>query len=324
MTLPPRSEDFMDDLFGAMQPDAPVEDDFAREDAAVAAVLARMGVDGRAPVPMATPAPPPAPRPRSAGRTAVYSALAAALVLGVFLGRSLSPDTGPVATVGVAPAPVEAVVMTPPARAEPSDAVPVASEPGEPEPPAPIAVAVVTPPPVEAPSAEAPARVLLTAAAPSPGLEVTADSRLFLAGTLGELEGGWVTFTRRDGVVPVIDRVRFPALGLSALPVGTVFHAAARGNLALVTVAEGEVHLVQDDGTRLGSVRAGESVAIGPDDGGLRMVATEGTDAAGLTVLLPESTVSEATLQGDLVTQRLRSLSSDVIRDLRGLETLDE
>ncbi len=330
MTLPPRSDEFMDELFGALQPEAPVDDDLAREDEAVAAVLGRLGVAADTPVLVA---PTPLPRPRPVGRAAIYGALAATLLLGVFLGRSLPPDPAPVATVGVASEPPAPVVITPP-RAPADEVAPTTAEPEAPVPAVASNERVPAPDPRPEPGpAVAPAaspepasatRVLLTSVEPAPGLEVTAASRLFLAGTVGELEAGWVTFRRGDGVTPPIDRIRFPALGLSAMPVGTIFHAAAVGDLALVTVTEGEVHLVQDDGTRLGSVRAGESVAVGPTAEGLRMVSTGGVDAGGLAVLLPGTTVPESTLQAALVAQRLRSLSSDVIRDLRGLETLDE
>lgn len=329
MSLPPPSDEFMDDLFGAMQSDAPIDEDTEREDVAVAKILGRLGVDGHASVLVA---PTNIPRVRPMSRALIYSALAATLLLGILLGLGLHPDQTPIATFGVAPAPLGPLMLSAP-HAEVS-LLPAALAP---EVKAPTLQAIAAAPvpddvlqPLLVPQAPQPppaaplARVLLTAADGAAGLELSEATRLYVIGTGGELDAGPLSFTRRGDIVPPIDRVRFPALGLYALPVGTVFHAVALENLALVTVTEGEVHLVQDDGARLGSVRAGESAAVGPSAGGLRMVSTGGVNASGLGVLLPEATASESDLQAALVAQRLRSLSSDVIRDLRGLETLDE
>ena len=342
MSRAPRSDDFMDDLFGAMGSGPLDPDDQAVEDAAMHAVLARLGVEADAVVPLPSSTSPTASQTRG---WALIAALAAALVLGVFLGRSLPSDTeDPVATVAGSGAPASSVFLTaPPSRAGQVDAAPDAPLPAQvapvqaapaqvPSPPVrilPPAVAIVeTPPGPVSPPAEAtdpvPERVRVAASEAGPGLDLDASATLYIEGRTGVLRRGSLTFLREGGVHPSIDLVHFPELGLYALPVGTVFAASAARDLALVTVMRGEVHLVHEDGRRLGSVRAGESVAVGPSDGGLRLVSIDGVDAGGLAVLLPEVSADEREIQHALVAMRLRSVQPDLIRDLRGLEDLDE
>ena len=325
MTLNTQNDDFMDTLFRSLEDLPPQGEDCGQEDASVHAVLERLGVDP------ATPVVVPIARPTSLRlppRTLV-AAFAAALVFGVLLGRFLPhPDTV-IATIAM-PAPESApVVLSPPATEQSasmqaSDPAAVISEPersarveGQAEPPAANSLA-------EAPAQNTPLRVAVHPADAGPGLDLDPGALLYIEGKTGTLEAGAMTFLRGGNVRPRIDRVHFPALGLYALPVGTVFSTSSTQDLALVSVTDGEVHLVLDDGTRLGSVREGESVAVGRSGPSLRMVSVDGLDAAGLAVLFPDLRATDRAVQRALVALRLRSLTPELVRDVRDLETLEQ
>jgi hypothetical protein len=326
VTLNTQNDDFMDTLFRSLEDVPPHGAERDQEDASVHAVLGRLGVDP------ATPVVVPVARPTSLRlppRTLV-AAFAAALVFGVLLGRFLPHPDAVIATIAM-PAPESAPVVLSPPATEQTASMP-ASEPADvvPEPDRSDRVAVAHADPVaadslsEPPEQVLPLRVAVHPADAGPGLDLDPGALLYIEGKTGTLEAGAMTFLRGGNVRPRIDRVHFPELGLYALPVGTVFSTSSTQDLALVSVTDGEVHLVLDDGTRLGSVREGESVAVGRSGPALRMVSVDGLDAAGLAVLFPDLRATDRAIQRALVALRLRSLTPDLVRDVRDLETLEQ
>ena len=99
----------------------------------------------------------------------------------------------------------------------------------------------------------------------APGSVVAKETVTATDGTetnVAVLTEGGLAFERHNGIVPEVEEVRWGRLPLVAHPVGTVFHARAIGNMALIQVREGRVDLRDVSGRGLGSVGVDQIVLV--------------------------------------------------------------
>lgn len=293
----------------------------------VESILHRLGVDGDQPVPRP---PPPPRRPIPWGMVAILligiTVGVASAVIGMRLGQD--PEAPTVETLTPPPESSDLAASGGPSVEVPAPTPLPQDDAVEPEPvfeevapePRPEAVAVIAP--VPTPVVE-PTRV-----PPSDeGLVAHGDAAVRIRGRAAVLSSGLLTFIRNDSVQPGVDHVRFATLPVTALPVGTVFTSAAAPGVAAISVEEGRVFVVADNGTPLAEARPGEAVAVLHDPAGdLAVVRLVGLALDEVTDQIPEGSLAEPETLRRLVAElRLAPVHGNALETLLefGVEDLE-
>jgi hypothetical protein len=168
-----------------------------------------------------------------------------------------------------------------------------------------------TPEPVVAEESPAPPEEPDAVATTERGLDLADGTVATWRGDELVLHQGQVSFFREGDVSPRAARVGFANIPAVAWPNGTVFVAAAVGDVGLLSVQSGEVFLMERGGGPLARLGPGESVAVARlDEQDLAVVSLVGLAPDDVASLLPEAVRSTAGLGSSIVDLRLAALSA--------------
>jgi hypothetical protein len=159
------------------------------------------------------------------------------------------------------------------------------------------------------------------------GLLRHGDAGMTIRGSIAVLRNGLLTFVRTEDIQPTVDRIRFATVDATAVPVGTVFTAAAARATGALSVQEGRVFLVMSDGRPLAEVRAGEAVAVVHDPTeGVFVIYLDGMSLDAVAAAVPAGSDADPNRVRDLVAElRLAPVSGQALQTLLefGMEDLE-